>query len=204
MPNIKGMGIAAITLATVISSTSNAGLVDTQMLGVGVGGGYYGPDSSYSGLIQAVYGSSSGWLGWGYDPNYRTYQADASQLQEVTLTVRIQLDGVNAPTTFGSRIALFTGWNPSAYQFYAQFQNLTTDADGRWTHTWRFVGASAAAWANPPFGPNGHFYGEVFKQDGGFSGSVTAELAFVTVPAPGIAVTTSVVALAFPRRRRER
>ncbi len=195
-------GIAAIALGT--TCAASAGFVDTQSFSVGVDGGYYGPGTPTAGLIQSVYGQSSGWLGWNYSRSYQTFQGNAEDLSEVTVTVQVQLNGAKGPVTFGSRISFFTGWNPASYQFAAQLRDLTTDEYGNWTQTWRFTGAAAKAWAQPPYGPLGHFYGEVFRSNGDFSGTVSAQLSFVTVPAPGALAAASLVGFGARRRHRSR
>jgi hypothetical protein len=195
-------GIAAIALGA--TCAASAGRVDTQSFSVGVSGGYYGPGTDTAGLIESVYGQSSGWLGWNYSSSYQTFQGNPEDLSEVTVTVQVLLDGSAGPVTFGSRISFFTGWNPWSSQFAEQLRDLTTDVYGIWSQTWRFTGAAARAWAQPPYGPMGYFYGEVFRSDGNFSGTVNAQLTFVTVPAPGALAAASLAGLGARRRHRSR
>lgn len=174
----------------------------SQTFSVSVAGDYVAPGSSYSSLLQATYGSSSGWFDFGYDDSYQAYTGTPSQLSAVYLTVNLQVYGVSSPTTFGSRLSFFTGWDPVDYQFSVT-ESIITNANGAWTKSWQWTGAGVSPWTLPQYGSTGSFYAELFRPTGDFSGQFTAALTFVTVPTPGVWCAV-LVGVAASRRRRSR
>ena len=186
--------------AYVISPPVARADVITQSFALSFGGGYVAAGGQYSNLIQSVYGSPTGWLGWGYDASYISFSGDPTVLETVRLSVTYNITDANETTdTFGSRVSLFMGWNPVDYQFSS---TIVFSTDGAaYTREWLFTGAAANAWANPAYGPNGHFYLEVFSASSGFSSVGDATLTFNTIPAPGAMALLGLAGL-FSRRRR--
>jgi hypothetical protein len=155
-----------------------------------------------SAVAQATYGSGNGWMFWAWDNGYSSYQG-TDPLQSVTLRVAVDVGGATAPRTFGARIRFFTGWSPNHTQFSTAVPSFTTDSAGHWEQTWTFTGAQVTSWFQPPYGPNGSMYGEMFAADAAFNAVMSAELTFNTVPAPGaVALLGAFAAAARPRRRR--
>ena len=189
-----------IMTAYVISPPVARADVITQSFALSFGGGYVAAGGQYSNLIQSVYGSPTGWLGWGYDASYISFSGDPTVLETVRLSVTYNITDANETTdTFGSRVSLFTGWNTVDYQFSS---TIVFSTDGAaYTREWLFTGAAANAWANPAYGPNGHFYLEVFSASSGFTSVGDATLTFNTIPAPGAMALLGLAGL-FSRRRR--
>lgn len=173
------------------------GAVIVQNLSVNLNGGQV----TGSSIAQSLYGSPDGWMTWSWDNDYASYQG-IDPLQSVSLRVSVDAAGVTAPRTFGARVIFFTGWSPLDQQFATTVSSFTTDSAGHWEQTWTFTGAQVNSWFQPPYGPNGSMYGELFSVDGGFSAVMSAELTFVTVPGPGAGAMALVAAAGLRGRRR--
>jgi hypothetical protein len=191
--------LAAVTLASTVLSPAGAAVV-VQNFAINLNGNPV--TSAEAGITQSVYGSSTGWLMWSWDNGYASYQG-ADPLQSVTLRIAVDVAGTTAPRTLGARYMFFTGWSPMHQQFAGATSSFQTDASGHWEQTWTFTGAQVDAWFQPPYGPNGSMYGELFSADAGFSAVMSAQLTFVTVPAPAGGALIVMSAVCRRRRRRQ-
>ncbi len=175
-----------------LGASSEAGVIE-QEFSVSGGTQYIADGSELSNNIQGKYGYSSGYMGWGYDGSYMTYEGPADELSRVDLSVTVSIESVDSPGVFGLRSALFTGWNPASYQHSSGAEWFEADGSGSWTETYSYSwsGSSVGGWVSPAYGPGGHFYGEVFSAAESFSWQVTGSLVFHTEsssnPVPGVA-----------------
>ena len=145
--------------------------------------------------------SSDGWVFWSWDNTYASYQGP-DPLQSVSVRISVDVAGATAPSTFGMRAIFFTGWSPLDQQFAPVVPSFATDSAGHWEQTWNFTGSQVNQWFHPPYGPNGSMYGEMFSATGAFNAVMSAELTFVTVPAPGAAAMLAAAAGVRGGRRR--
>ena len=194
---MRTSAVACLVAAALSGAASGAVIV--QNLSVNLTGN----PVTGSSLTQALYGSPNGWMFWAWDNDYVTYQGN-DPLQSVSLRLSVDVAGVTAPSTFGARIQFFTGWSPLHQQFGTTVSSFTTDSAGHWEQTWNFTGTQVNSWFQPPYGPNGSMYGEMFSAVGAFNAVMSAELTFVTVPGPGAGAAAAVAAAVARGRRRAR
>ena len=189
---ISSFVLVSCTAAFCLVSNSEAGVIQ-QEFSVSGGTQYIADGSELSNNIQSKYGYSSGYMGWGYDGSYMTYEGPADELTRVELSVTVSINDVDSPGFFGMRSALFTGWEPAQYQHSSGAEWFEADGSGSWTETYSYSwsGSGVGGWISPAYGPGGTFYGEVFSAVESFSWQVTGSLVFHTEsssnPVPGVA-----------------
>jgi hypothetical protein len=185
-------------IVSAVASTSDAAVI-VQNFAINLNGSPV--TSAEAGITQSIYGSSTGWIMWSWDNDYVSYQG-VDPLQSVTLRISVDVAGTTAPRTLGARYTFFTGWSPMHQQYAGATTSFQTDAAGHWEQTFTFTGSQLNAWFQPPYGPNGSMYGELFGADADFSAVMSAELTFVTVPAPAAGAVLAMGAGCLRRRRR--
>lgn len=194
--------VAWIWAGSVAMATGASAGVTTQTFTLNMYGGelFGGSLSTYA---QSTYGSATGWLARSTDYTYKAYTGATKDLSEVALVVRIHVDGVTTARTFGTKLTIGTGVTPNtATQHNSLLTSITTDNKGDWTYTWRYTGADLAAWNNPPYGPDGTVFGELFGRNSWSTGTITAALSFTTVPAPACLSALAVFGVGARRGRR--
>lgn len=194
----RAHALAGIVAACAALSHAHAAVI-VQNFSINLNGNPVG--AAESGIAQSLYGSSTGWMIWSWDNNYVSYQG-TDPLQSVSLRISVDVAGTTAPRTLGARYMFFTGWSPMHQQFAGTTASFQTDASGHWERSWTFTGTQVNPWFQPPYGPNGSMYGELFSADADFSAVMSAELTFVTVPAPATGALLAMFAGRSSRRRR--